>query len=130
MLRENLDPTSSVIGIDVKVMIGSIFATVVSDESLAADVSALARHAGVDGEQLVAAAAFARGERTALPGVTGPVKAALTLALAASPSPARVDAAIVEACRQGRLSPAAIVEVVTWLAVLQLLHRLTCYTAA
>jgi hypothetical protein len=33
----------------------------------------------------------------------------------------------VETCRQSGLSPAAIVEIVTWLSVLQMLHRLTCY---
>ena len=84
----------------------------------------------MDGERLEAATAFARGERASLPGVTGSVEAALALALAASPSPARVDESTVEACQRGGLSAPAIVEVVTWLSVLQLLHRLTCYTAA
>lgn len=28
---------------------------------------------------------------------------------------------------QGGLAPAAIVEIITWLSVLQMLHRLTCY---
>ncbi len=130
MLRENLDPTSSVIGIDVKVLIGAIFATVVGDDTLAADIGALARHAGVDGDRLEAAVAFARGECAALPGVDRAGEAALVLALAASPSPALVDESTVESCERGGLSPTAIVEVVTWLAVLQLLHRMTCYTAA
>ena len=128
MLRENLDPTSSVIGIDVKVTIGAVFATVVGDERLAADVSALARRAGVAGERLEAAAAFARGESPGLGGVTESVEAALALGLAASPSPARVDESTVEACRRAGLPATAIVEVVAWLSVLQLLHRLTCYT--
>ncbi len=53
--------------------------------------------------------------------------AALTLARAASYSPARIDTTTVAACRDGGLSPAAVVEVVTWLSVLQMLHRLTCF---
>ena len=34
---------------------------------------------------------------------------------------------VVGACRDSGLPPAAIVELVTWLAVLQMLHRLTCF---
>jgi hypothetical protein len=112
MLRENLDPAASVVGIDVKLMAGRIYAAVVGDESLAGDIRALARHAGMDGERLDGGA---------------PANAALALARAASSSPSRVDASTIEACRQGGLSAEAIVEVVTWLAVLQSLHRLTCY---
>ena len=52
------------------------------------------------------------------------------LAKAASPSPAVVDQGVVEACRQGGLSPASIVELVTWLAVLSMLHRLGSYYLA
>ncbi len=129
MLRENLDPTSSVIGLDVKVLVGAVFAAVVSDESLAADVSALARHLDVDHEHVEAATAFGRSASAPTPGAPLPVDAAMELALAASPSPSRVDARTVAACERDGLSPPAIVEIVTWLAVLQLLHRLTCYTA-
>jgi hypothetical protein len=55
------------------------------------------------------------------------VRAALLLARAASPSPAEIDADIVAACRQGGLAAPAVVELVTWLAVLQMLHRLSSY---
>ena len=54
--------------------------------------------------------------------------AVLALARAASPSPAGIDAATVQAC-DGVLAPAAVIEVVTWLAVLQMLHRLHCWVA-
>ena len=60
----------------------------------------------------------------AKPVAESPVQA---LARALSPSPVAVDAAVVEACRE--LAPAAIVEVVTLIALLQLLHRLESYYA-
>ncbi|MEO5723989.1 MAG: hypothetical protein ABIQ39_09130 [Ilumatobacteraceae bacterium] len=129
MLRENLDPTTSAVGMETKVLAGTIFATVVDDESLAGDIAALASHAGVAPERLRACAAFARGQRTHPPAASAPGEAALVLALAASSSPARIDGSTVDALRAQGLSPEAIVEVITWLAVLQMMHRLTCYTS-
>lgn len=128
MLRENLDPATSVVGIDVKVLAGAVFAEIVQDEHLAVDVRALGRRAQVDARRLDDAVAFARGDDTghAEGGTAGAV---LRLARAASYSPARVDAGTVAACRDGGLSAAAVVEVVTWLSVLQMLHRLTCFAA-
>jgi alkylhydroperoxidase family enzyme len=128
MLRENLDPASSVVGIDVKVLAGAVFAEIVQDEHLAGDVRALGRRADVDGQRLDDATAMARGDDTRLPvGDRTAAVAVLRLARAASYSPARIDAATVAACRDGGLSAAAVVEVVTWLSVLQMLHRVTCF---
>lgn len=112
MLRENLSAESTVIGLDTKIRCGLVFAEVVADEALAADVRMLARAHGVDPDQTSA--------DPRLP-------AALLLARAASPSPAEIDAHVVGACRDSGLPPAAIVELVTWLAVLQMLHRLSCF---
>jgi alkylhydroperoxidase family enzyme len=67
--------------------------------------------------------------RFELPAGNPKLRAALTLARAASPSPARIDADVVAACREGGLSAPAVVEVVCWLSVLQLLHRLSCFYA-
>lgn len=49
------------------------------------------------------------------------------LARAVAPSPANVDDQVIAASRN--LAPAAIVEVVTFIALLQLLHRLDSYYA-
>ena len=106
MLAENLDPGSTVLGLHNKVLAGRVFAEVVADEALAADVSALAANAGQPDSR---------------------TPAVLALARAASPSPAEIDAGVVAACRDADLSPAAIVELVTWLAVLQMLHRLRAF---
>jgi alkylhydroperoxidase family enzyme len=127
VLQHNRDPASSVVGFDLKVLIGAIFAETVGDERLAGDIRALARHAGLDSEKLRDAIAYARDDDTASPGGSRTESAALALARRASHSPARIEASTVEACRESGLSPAAIVEVITWLSVLQMLHRLTCY---
>lgn len=127
VLRDNLDPTSSEIGVPTKVLAGAVFAQVVGDEWLAADVRALAGRAGVSADRLADAAAFAAGDEARLPADDPLVAAALRLARAGSTSPARVDATVVAACRDCGMSPAALVELVTWLSVLQLLRRLTCY---
>lgn len=109
MLGENLDPARTVVGIETKLRAGAIFADVVSDRSLGADLRALAVHAGVD---------------LAEPADGNP---ALALARAVSPSPAQVDASTIETCREAGLPAPAIVELVAWVATLQLLHRLSCW---
>jgi len=126
MLRVNLDPASSVVGIEVKVLVGAIFAEIVADERVAGDIRALARHAGIDSDRLQDAMDYARGGNTVSTVGGSAAPAWLALARAASYSPARIDASIVGTCREGGLSPAAVVEIVTWLSVLQVLHRLTC----
>lgn len=126
----NLDPEYSVVGIDLKVRVGAIFAEIVADERLAGDISALARHAGIEDESIRQAITFARGDDAAVPVGTGTELASLALARAASYSPARIEASTVDACRDSGLSPAAIVEIVAWLSVLQMMHRLTCYLTA
>ena len=130
MLQQNLDPASSVVGVEGKVLAGAIFAAIVDDERLAEDIRALARHAGLAGETLRDAIAYARGDDTASPAGNRTETASLALARAASYSPSRIDASTVEACRESGLSPAAVVEIITWLSVLQMLHRLTCYVTA
>lgn len=128
MLKINLDPASSIVGVETKVLAGAVFAEIVADGDLAADMQALARHAGIDADRLATTTAFARGDDAAVP-ADQPAGAALILARAASYSPARVDSTTVAACRESNLSAAAIVELITWLAVLQMLHRLSCFTS-
>lgn len=126
MLLTNLDPASSDVGIDTKVLAGAVFAEIVDDGHLAEDVGALARHAGIGADQLAQTTAFARGDDTAAP-PDSPVGAALFLARAASYSPARIDGTTIAACSESGLPAAAIIEMISWLAVLQMLHRLSCY---
>ena len=71
----------------------------------------------------------ARARLEALPGISGKAALALLLAKAVAPSPARVPAALV-ARVTGTLSPEAQVELVVWVAVQQMLHRLGSYLEA
>lgn len=130
ILRENLDASTSSIGLELKILAGAVYATVVHDDQLAGDVRALAGHAAIDPRLLDAVVDFAVDDAKAPP-VEGQREAVLlTLARAASYSPARIDRATVVACQDAGLTAAELVETVTWLAVLQMMHRLTCYTSA
>lgn len=129
MLRENLNSETTVVGLNVKVLAGAIFAEVVADRALAADVQALAARNGVTESLLDGARRFAVDPTAEPPGSDPKGRAALLLARAASPSPAEIDTDIVAACRDAGLSAPAIVELVSWLSVLQMLHRLSSYYA-
>lgn len=100
MIRENLG--ERVIGREEKLAAGLIYAEAVGNPELAVALLALGAQARSD----------------------APV---LRLARALAPSPARVDADAFSAARE--LPPAGIVELVSFLALLQLLHRLTSYYA-
>lgn len=129
MLRENLDPTTTRVGLATKVELGAVFAAVVGDDGLAADVAALAAHHGVAESRLQAVTVWAVGPDTPPPADGDEGAALLLLARAASTTPAAVDRSVVAACRDADLGAAAVVEVVCWLSVLQLLHRLHAWVA-
>lgn len=127
-LRDNLDPATTVTGLPVKALAGVIFAEIVADQELAGAARALAAKQGVATAQIEEAKRFAR-DPAAAPGGDARDRALLLLARAASPSPAAIDAGIVAVCREAEIPAPAIVELVTWLALLQLLHRLISYHA-
>ena len=130
MLRENLDPRTSVVGLDTKVLAAAVLAQAVEDAELAADLRALAPAHGLADSRIEEAIDLARtGDVTASLAADPQQRAALVLIRAASPSPPEIDADVVAAVRDGGLSPAAIVELVCWLSVLQMLHRLGCFCA-
>ena len=101
MIRENLG--ESVVGRAEKLAGGLIYARTVQAPALEAELRAL-------------------GAREV------PDSPVLTLARAISPSPAVVDRAVVESSRV--IPPAGIIELVSFIAVLQLLHRLASFFAA
>lgn len=98
MIRDTLAET--VVGRDEKLAAGLIYAQEVGSTRLQADLLAL-------------------GAREL------PDSPALALARAISPSPARVDDAVLASSRA--IPPAGIVEVVSFIALLQLLHRLSSF---
>jgi alkylhydroperoxidase family enzyme len=101
MLRDNLDVAESVVGIPAKLAAGLELARVTGDSVLEAQLRALGP-----------AHADSRVE---------------ALARAIAPSPARVSSEVVAQC--SGMSPAAVVEIVTFVSVMQLLHRVEGYYA-
>jgi hypothetical protein len=102
MLRDNLDATTSVIGVPRKLSAGIVFARAIGDETVETQL-----------RRLGPAEADTRVE---------------ALARAIAPSPAVVDDTVLESCRN--LPPPAIVEVVSFVSLMQLLHRVETYYAA
>jgi alkylhydroperoxidase family enzyme len=98
MIRENLGET--MIGRDEKLAAGLIYAQLVRSGGLEAELRAL-------------------GAKEA------PESPVLALARAISPSPAQVDDAVLESSRA--IPPAGIVELVSFIALLQLLERLSSF---
>ncbi len=129
-LRENLNTETTVVGLGTKVLAGVVFATVVKDEPLVAEQRLLGAHLGLTDDQLNQAAQFALDPTTELADTDEKQYTLIMLARAASPSPAEITSDVVNACREGEVSSAAIIELVTWLSVLQMLHRLTSYFPA
>ncbi len=104
MLRENLDRESTVLGLPTKLACGLIYCDAVGNSALADELRAAGAQASSDNP------------------------AALAVARAIAPSPAVVDAQVVASART--LPAAAIVEIVTFLAVLQAVHRLEAFYPA
>jgi len=101
MIKDNLG--ESVIGRDNKLAAGLIYAQTVGNPSLADELRALGAAELPD----------------------SPVQ---ILARAISPSPAAVDQGVLESSRA--ISPAGIVELVTFISLLQMLHRLSSFYPA
>jgi hypothetical protein len=99
MLRDNLDAKTSAIGVAHKLHAGAVYARAVGNEGLEAQLRKLGAP-----------------ERDARVDV---------LARAIAPSPAAVDEGVLDACRD--LPPAALVEVVTFVSVVQLWHRVETF---
>ncbi len=130
MLRDNLDPDATTLGLPLKHLAGLVFATVVADAPLAADMRQLAARSRLAPADLDLAVQFAKGAAPPPPTLDARAQAALLLARAASPSPAVIPAEVIDACTASGLPAAAIVELVTWLSVLQMMHRLAAFYPA
>jgi len=143
VLRDNLNPVESPLGLPVKILCGLVYATVVGNEALASEARKLALRTSppVAEETLQAVARFAagplegeveieaaRGSLAALPGLDEKAAVALLLAKAISPSPATVPPALLAEAAEA-LSPEARIELVVWVSIQQMLHRLGSFYA-
>lgn len=137
VLRDNLDATDSPLGLPAKTLAGLVYATVVGNPTLAQEARTLAtqQNPHLNETHLDTIAAFAAEESgtsnplEALPGITRETAVALLLARAISPSPAQVPPHLVAQVAE-TLSPEAQVELVVWVAVQQMFHRLGSYLDA
>ncbi len=128
VLRDNLDPDLSALGLRAKAMVGLVYARVVGDEVLTAECIQLAERVdpNCNHRLLTAIGRFAAepAETAVLPpGLTREEAAAVMLAKVGAPSPSVVNEISIEHATDA-LNPEQIVEVVVWLSVQQLLHRL------
>ena len=118
------------LGAAAKHQAGLVYAIVAADAALADGARRMASRAGataieLDGAERFAAEPIDLDDPGAVTRAAQAHGAALVLARAISTSPARVTRPVVAAA--GALAPDAIVELVTWIAVLQLVHRLHAF---
>jgi alkylhydroperoxidase family enzyme len=144
VLRDNLTASGSALGgagNGVKALAGLVYATVVGNEALASEARSLAAHAEPTWEGTcrevgrfaaepadwsAGGIADAEAHLAALPGLPRKAALALLLAKAVSPSPATTPAPLLARVSEA-LSPAAQIELVVWIAIEQMLHRLGSY---
>ena len=131
VLRDNLDPELSTLGLRAKCLVGLVYARVVGNEVLTSEAIQLALTLvpDMDHPLLTAVGRFATAspETATLPPQLSSVEAAaVMLAKVGAPSPSQINEISIEAAA-GSMSAAQIVEMVVWLSVQQTLHRLYVY---
>jgi hypothetical protein len=135
VLRDNLDPERSELGMRAKCLVGLVYARVVGNEVLTSEAIQLSLELAPDlGHPVLTAVgrfATAPAETAVLPPqLSGEEAAAVMLAKVAAPSPSQVNEITIDVATAA-LTPAQIVETVVWLSVQQVLHRLyTFYDAS
>ncbi len=130
VLRENLNTQTTILGLDIKAMTGIVFANSVANTALSSEVRIIGNNFGFSTKQMDNVEHFALDPDNDVPDVDSKTRAALILAKAASPSPAEITSDVIDEVNNSTLTPAAIVELVCWLSVLQMLHRLSSFYSA
>ena len=142
ILKDNLNPQNSELGITIKCLAGLVYAHIVGDSVLVEEACLLLAHFApeIDRKTLATIIEFASQpdlenvadiEResirlSSLPNFSDQTVAALLLAKAASSSPAKINSHVLE--RADRcLNSASIIELMVWLSIQQLLHRINCF---
>ncbi len=141
VLRDNLDAAQTKVGLAAKCLVAFVYAKVVENKTLAAEARQLAvRWAPeLDESTFATVAQFASepightleqaiAALSSSPTMSKQDAAAILLARVASTSPAEITPAILSNVSP-HLDPASIVELLVWLSVQQLLHRVGCFYA-
>ncbi len=134
VIRDNMNPETTTIGIGEKCLIALVYARVVGNETLTAEAVQMAERFApeIGHRKLTAIGRFASmdmTEATIPPGLTSVQAAVVILSKAAAPSPSEINQITIATAAQA-LSPEQIVETVVWLSVQQLLHRLYVFYEA
>ncbi len=144
VLRDNLSTETTTIGLPVKALSGVLYGTLVGNYALAAENEFLAKHhaPSLDNKlldqvkQLGMRSEFESADDvkqtmhqlTASNLLTQRDAACLVLARAAAPSPANLDTLLVEHAAS-HLSPENNIELMVWISVQQMLHRIMSFYA-
>ncbi len=128
VLRDNLNPETSELGLGAKCLVGLVYARVVGNDKLAGEAQLLANLFAphLSPHTMAAVSRFASGEAeyADVPeGLTAVEAAAVMLAKTGSPSPSTVTEITIDTATS-MLSPAQIVEVIVWLSIQQMMHRM------
>jgi len=131
VLRDNLSASNTEIGLSAKCLVGLVFATFAENEMLTAEVLQLTQSLcpELDQDLLVDVAEFAVAQNDGLvvpEGLSKVDAAAVMLAKAGSTSPSNVTEITIETVSE-HLKPAQTIEIVVWLSIMQMLHRLYSY---
>eukprot|EP00039_Didymoeca_costata_P010693 m.144648 g.144648 ORF g.144648 m.144648 type:complete len:469 (+) comp14928_c0_seq7:165-1571(+) len=124
MIRENMDKSSTTIGLAIKAPLSVIFARGVQSDTL----EEYAKNFTLEGKAVTDSDLKTIDQVCASPNTyKDKIPIIYYLMEAISHTPARVSLSLVTALEEGGVTPQSIVEVVTLAAVLQCLHRLCCY---
>lgn len=132
MFDQNLDPTTTQVGLDAKALAGLIYSSMVDDGTLIKMNSSIAAANGVDEATMDAAIAagadpsylLRNDTERARVGASDHTDAVIKLAHAIAPSPT-VTTDELAASTADALSSEEIIEVAVWISVMQLVHRIT-----
>jgi hypothetical protein len=144
VLRDNLDAAQTKVGLAAKCLAAFVYANVVESKTLAMEARQLAVRLApeLDESTFATVAQFANkpighniiaieqalAALSSLPTLSKQDAAAILLARVASTSPAEITPTILSNVSP-HLDPASIVELLVWLSVQQLLHRVGCFYA-
>ncbi|MEM7325801.1 MAG: hypothetical protein AAF531_22135 [Actinomycetota bacterium] len=128
VIRDNLDPENTVLGLGPKCLIALVYGKMAGNEVLVSEAIQMAERLApeIGHRKLTAIGRFADADlssATIPPGLSIEEAAVVMLTKSAAPSPSEVNQ-ITIATASSSLSPAQIVETVVWISVLQLLHRI------
>ncbi len=134
VIRDNMNPETTTLGLGAKCLIALVYARVVGNEVLTAEAVQMAERLApeIGHRKLTAIGKFAAADLTVAqipPGLSSVETAVVMLAKAAAPSPSEVNQITISMAADS-LDPEQIVEAVVWLSIQQMLHRLYVFYEA